>query len=343
MEMEGLLPYGIESVLAAVPRSGIEREGRRRGVRVHSVSMRGSVDPKAVARFLWILRREAIDLVCAHGSKDGWSAGIAARLLGLKVVRCRHVANPIRSHFWGRLVYSRLCDLIVTTAEFIKAGMVERGVEAGKIVSIPTGVDLERFHPGVMKGRFRSELGLDGDTPLVGMISVLRGDKGPDVFIMAAEHFLSGRSDAFFVLVGDGWMRSILEERVEKSPFRDRIVLTGFRRDIPEIMADLDVLVLSARIPEGVPQTILQAHATLTPVVASDVGGINEVAIPGETAIGIPPGDAEAVADAVRHVLGDPRGARARAEAGRDLVLRGYTWPVTLERMRVVYNRVLMM
>jgi glycosyltransferase involved in cell wall biosynthesis len=340
MEMEGMVPFGIESALAAMPHSGIEKEARRRALRVHTVPMRGSVDPGAVMRFRRILRGELIDCVCTHGSKDGWSAGIAARLLGVKVVRCRHVANPIRKHFWGRLVYGPLCDRIVTTAESIKAGMVERGVEAGKIVSVPTGVDASRFHPGVTKGIFRSELGLDGSTPLVGMISVLRGDKGPDVFIAAAELYLSRRSEGFFALVGDGWMRSALEERVAGSPFRERILLTGFRRDIPEILADLDVLVLSARIPEGVPQVILQAHAMLVPVVASDVGGINEVAIPGVTAIGVPPGDAEAVADALLAVLQDPEGAKGRARTGREMVLRQYTWPVTLERMLEIYRQV---
>ncbi|NTW35478.1 MAG: glycosyltransferase, partial [Syntrophobacteraceae bacterium] len=215
-----------------------------------------------------------------------------------------------------------------------------RGVEADKVVSVPTGVDVNRFHPGVTKGIFRSELGLDGSTPLVGMISVLRGDKGPDVFIAAAELYLSRGTDGFFALVGDGWMRSALEERVARSPFRERILLTGFRRDIPEILADLNVLVLSARIPEGVPQAILQAHAMLVPVVASDVGGINEVAIPGVTAIGVPPGDAESVADAVLAVLQDPDGAKSRARSGREMVIRQYTWPVTLERMREIFRQV---
>ncbi len=341
MEMEGLAPWGIESVLAARPGTGIVREAFHRGLRVHEVAMRGSVDPAAVTRFLWILKRERIDLVCAHGSKDGWSAGLAARVLGKKVVRCRHVANPIRGHFFGRLVYGPLCDRIVTTAEFIKQGMVERGVRAEKIVSIPTGVDLNRFHPGVERGFFRRELGLEIGRPLVGMITVLRGDKGPDVFLEAADEILARRPDGFLVLVGDGWMRQRLEEMVRRSPRGGSILLTGFRRDIPRILADLDVLVLSARIPEGVPQTVLQAHAMLTPVVASDVGGINEVAIHGETALCTAAGDSRAVADAVLQVLDEPGEAMSRARAGREMVLRHYTWPTTLESMRDLYWRVM--
>lgn len=337
MEMEELTAHGVSSVLAARPGTKILDEALRRGLKVHAVHMRGSVDPIAVGRFLWILRRERIDLVSAHGSKDGWSAGVAARLLGLPVVRCRHVANPIRKHFFGRMVYGWLCDRIVTTSESIKAGMVERGVPAEKIVSVPTGVDATRFHPGVEKGAFRSELSLGAETRLVGMITVLRGDKGPDVFLSAAERIASQRSDIVFVLVGDGWMRGRLETSLESSSYRDRILMTGFRRDIPRIMADLDVLVLSARIPEGVPQTILQAHAMEVPVVASDVGGINEVAIPGETALGIQAGDAESLTHAILQVLADPEGAALRAARGKAMVAERYTRGQTIDRMLQIY------
>ncbi|MHC1743009.1 MAG: glycosyltransferase family 4 protein [Syntrophobacteraceae bacterium] len=338
MEMEELAAHGVSSVLAARPGTAIVEEASRRGLNVYTVTMRGSVDPVAVGHFLWILQRERIDLVSAHGSKDGWSAGLAARLLGRPVVRCRHVANPIRKHLFGRMVYGWLCDRIVTTSESIREGMAQRGIPAEKIVSVPTGVDRTRFHTGVEKGVFRAELGLSADMRLVGMITVLRGDKGPDVFLGAAERIASERSDIVFVLVGDGWMRGRLEAALESSPHRDRILMTGFRRDIPHIMADLDVLVLSARIPEGVPQTILQAHAMEVPVIASDVGGINEVAIPGETAVGVPPGDPESLADAIVQVLSDPRGAALRAARGKSMVSRHYTREQTVDRMLEIYS-----
>lgn len=339
MEMEAMAAHGVSSILAARPGTKIVEEAAHRGLKVHGVAMRGSIDPAAVARFLGILRRERIDLVSAHGSKDGWSAGFAARILGLPVVRCRHVANPIRRHVFGRMAYGWLCDQIVTTSDSIKAGMVEAGVPEGKIVSVPTGVDATRFHRGVPRGAFRAELGLSPGERLVGMITVLRGDKGPDVFVRAADAIGHDRPDVVFALVGDGWMRGTLEAMLQALPPRHRIVMTGFRRDIPRIMADLDVLVLSARIPEGVPQTVLQAHAMGVPVVASDVGGINEVAIPDQTALGVPPGDVAALARAIVQVLSDPEGAAARVERGRAMVGERYTREKTIHRMLGIYAR----
>lgn len=341
MEIEALSRYGFMSVLAAGPGAEIVGEARLRGLEVYTVPMHGSFDPAAVFRFVRIIREEGIDLVSAHGSKDGWSAGLAARLTGIKVVRSRHVANPIRRHCLGRMVYGILCDRIVTTSEFIRAGMVERGVPAQKIVSIPTGVDTAMFHPGIEKGLFRRELGIEDEVPLVGMVSVLRGDKGPDVFIRAAESVLARSSGIMFALVGDGWMRGILEKMVLESPYREKIILTGFRRDIPFVLADLNLLVLSARIPEGVPQTILQAHAMEVPVIASDVGGIKEAALHGKNALCVPPGDPEVLAETILHVLENKEEAGRRAKEGRNMVLAGYTRQMTLDRMRSVYSSVL--
>jgi glycosyltransferase involved in cell wall biosynthesis len=340
-EMEGLRQDGIESVLAAREGTPILDEARRRGLRAFPLRMRSSADPRAIGRLLGIMRRERIDVVNAHGSKDGWNAALAAWLLRRKFVRSRHVANPIRTGAVARMIYGALADRVLTTSESIKAGMVECGVDAAKITSIPTGVDTERFRPDAPRGRFRAEFGIAADVPLVGMVSVLRGDKGPDVYLQAAEQVAARLPSAHFALVGDGWMRERLQAAAAASPYSERMHVTGYRRDIPAVMADLDVYVLAARIPEGVPQAVLQAHAMKVPVVASDVGGINEVAIPGRTALGVPPGDAAALAEAIMNCLRDREGASRRAEAGYRLVIEGYSLTAMLQRMTAFYREVL--
>jgi len=341
LEMEGLSGRGFESVLAAEPGSRILAEALARGHRAYPVKMRGSFDPVAVARFTGIIRREKIDIINAHGSKDGWSAGLAARLTGARVIRSRHIANPIRSHLMGRLVYGPLCDLVVTTSVSIRDDMAARGVSAEKIISVPTGVDTTMFHPDVVCGAFRASLGIPETAPLVGMVSVMRGDKGPDVFVKAAELVIKKRPDAFFALVGDGWMKRRLEEDISASAFSNRIIMAGYRRDIPSVMADLDLVVLPAKVPEGVPQVILQAHAMRRPVVASEVGGITEVAIPGQTARGVPAGDHAALADAIIRMLYDPAEAARLSEAGYRLVMERYTLGGMLDTMERVYRDVL--
>jgi len=338
LEMERMTERGFESILAARPGSRILDEAMRRGLKAYAVEMRGSFDPLAVAKLLCIILSERVDIVNAHGSKDGWSAGIAARLSGRKVIRSRHIANPVRSHFMGRMVYGALCDRIVTTSESIKTGMVEKGIPADKIISVPTGIDVAVFDHRREKGKYRSEFRIPPGAFLVGMVSVLRGDKGPDVFIKAAGIVLEKCDDIFFTLVGDGWMSGRIKDMISGLKGNERVILPGYRRDIPDIMADLNVLCLPARAPEGVPQVILQAHAMMVPVIASDIGGINEVAIPGRTAMSIPPGDHEALAIAIMNIYSGREKAYARASEGRRLVEGGYTLQHMLDQMEKLYR-----
>jgi glycosyltransferase involved in cell wall biosynthesis len=337
LEMERLVDFGIDSVLVARTGNPILSEAGKRGLRHYALPMYNRLDPVSMAGFAWIMRRERIDIVNAHGSRDSWNAFLVARLLGVRTIRARHVANPIRDHGPGRMVYGSLSDIVLTTSESIRQGLVERGVEPGKIVSVPTGVDVARFMGGE-HGRVRQELAIPPAAPVIGMISVLRGDKGPDVFLDACASLTAQRPDLHCLLAGDGWMRKDLEAMHAAMANRDRIHILGFRRDIPDLLADMNVAVLSARIPEGVPQALLQAHSARVPVVASAVGGIEEVARHDETALTVPPGDAAALAAAIGRLLDDRALAAALAERGHRLVVDNYSLDWMLNRMARLYR-----
>jgi len=114
--------------------------------------------------------------------------------------------------------------------------------------------------------------------------------------------------------------------------------LTGFRRDVPEVMAALDVLVLPSIRSEAISQVIPQALAVGTPVVASTVGGSPELIRDGENGRLVPPGDSRALADAILSLLRDPERARAMARAGQTMVRERYTIDATMARTTAVYR-----
>lgn len=338
LEMEGLREYGIESVLAARSGTPILAEAERRGLRAVAVPMHNRLDLISMAQLWRLMRRERIDVINAHGSRDAWNAFLIARLLGIPTIRARHVANPIRRHRLGQMIYGSLCDRVVTTSESIRRGLIACGVAAGKIVSVPTGVDIARFAAAKRDGRLRTEWGIPPAAPLIGMISVLRGDKGPDVFLDACDKLLDEQPDTWCVLAGDGWMRAQLEQQHATLRHRQRIVLAGYRRDIPELLAELDLLVLAAKIPEGVPQVILQAHAAHVPVVATRVGGIDEIAIEGETSFTAQPNDSASLVEAMRLALREPARAAAQASQGHALVKQSFSVTAMLQRMAAIYQ-----
>src|SRR5206468_1013838 len=197
-------------------------------------------------------------------------------------------------HGWGALVY-RLADRIITSAESVRSIVIAAGIAPERVLTIAAGVEGDRFHPGVSGRSVRREFGL-GDAPVVGLVANVRGSKGHNVFLEAAGAVLASKPDARFLIVGDGVGFDEVCRRVREKGLDPSVRLTGFRRDIPEVMAALDVLVLPSIRSEAIPQVIPQALAVGTPVVASTVGGSHDLIRDGENGRLVPPGDARALA-----------------------------------------------
>jgi glycosyltransferase involved in cell wall biosynthesis len=297
--------------------------------------MSSAADVGAILRLRRLIRERGASIVHTHSSVDSWVGGIAAKSLGCRVVRSRHVSIPIRS----ALVY-RLADRVITTGEAVRSVVIGAGIAPERVVSISAGVDGERFHPGVSGKAVRDELGL-GDAPVVGLVANIRGSKGHNVFLEAARSVLAIAPEARFLIVGDGVGFDEVRGRARQMGLEGPVSLTGFRRDIPEVMAALDVLVLPSTRSEATSQVIPQALAVGTPVVGSRIGGIPEIVQDGETGRLVPPGDAAALAAAIVAMLQEPERARAMALAGQALIRAGYTLDASMARTTAVYRTLL--
>jgi glycosyltransferase involved in cell wall biosynthesis len=336
-EVRWLLAHGWEALIACQPDSPLFAEATASTIPVEAVRMRSATDVGAILRLRRLIRERDIRLVHTHSSVDSWLAGVAAKSLGRPVVRSRHVSIPIRRR--RALVY-RLADRIITSGEGVRAIVVAAGIAPERVVSISAGVDGGRFHAGVSGRPVRNELGL-GEAPVVGLVANVRGSKGHNFFLEAARTVLASRPDARFLIVGDGVGFDEVSRRVRDMGLDPSVCLTGFRRDIPEVMAALDVLVLPSIRSEAIPQVIPQALAVGTPVVASTVGGSPELIRDGENGRLVPPGDSRALADAILALLREPERARAMARAGQAMVQERYTIDATMARTTAVYRGLL--
>ena len=145
------------------------------------------------------------------------------------------------------------------------------------------------------------------------------------MFIRAAVELARRFDDLFFLLVGDGDNRRDYEALVERLGLQDRVRFLGWRRDVPNILANLDVVVLpTVNDFEGTPLAVIEALAANKPVVATDVGGVSEVIRDNETGKLIPIRDPAAIVAAVGALLDHPQSAQAMSQSGRDLVSRLY-------------------
>lgn len=332
-ESRWLIAHGWRATIVGQPGGRLISEAARANVPVVPVRMRGAWDVVALLALRRHIRVHNVDLVHTHSSVDAWLGGLAARSLGVPVVRSRHVSIPIPTR--RALVY-RLADRVITSGETVASIVCGAGVPAERITAIGAGLDTTRFHPGVSGAGVRAELGLAG--PAVGLVANIRGSKGHAFFLDAARLVLAERPDARFVIVGDGIGFDDVRRRVKELALDSHVVMTGFRRDVPEVMAALDVLVLPSIKSEATSQVIPQALAVGTPVVGTTVGGTPELVRDGETGRLVPPADAPALAAAILDLLRDPARARTMARRGQARVLAEHSIDATMARTLAVYE-----
>jgi glycosyltransferase involved in cell wall biosynthesis len=332
-ESRWLIAHGWRATIVGQPGGRLIAEAARANVPALAVRMRGAWDVVACLALRRYIRAQSVHLVHTHSSVDAWVGGLAARSLGVPVVRSRHVSIPIPKR---RVVVYRLADRVITSGEAVAAIVRGAGVPAERVAPIGPGLDTTRFHPRVSGAGVRAELGLRG--PTIGLVANIRGSKGHAYFLEAARAVLAERPDARFVIVGDGIGFDDVRRRVKEMALDAHVLMTGFRRDVPEVMAALDVLVLPSIKSEAMSQVIPQALAVGTPVVGTSVGGTPELVRDGDTGRLVPPADARALAAAILDLLRDPARARAMAQRGQTLVLAEHSIDATMARTVAVYD-----
>ena len=326
---------GWRVLLVGQPDGRFVGQARAAGLEAVAVRMRGAWDLGAVCALQRLIRREQVSIVHTHSSVDGWVGGLAARAAGVPVVRTRHVSIRIRRR-WNP-VYRWLADRVITSGEAIRSLVIEAGVDAGRVVAIPAGVDLAKFTGGSDDGHaMRESLGLA--RPVIGSVAMFRGSKGHAHLLDAFAAVHARHPAARLLLVGDGIRRPWVEGLAKDRGLGEAVVFTGFRADVPELLRAMDCFVLASTRTEGVPQSLLQAFAAGVPVVASAIGGIPEVVKDGETGILVPPEDAAALARAIESVLSDGPGAAARAREARRLVEERFSHGAAVSRLLALYD-----
>ena len=339
-ELTGFQRRGSRVCLFAPVHSEISRRAAQAGVPVLPLDVSRIRFPLNVVCLARRLRRERIQILNLHSSRDGWLLGLAGRLARVPlIIRTRHIDVDYPLAWLSRHAFSTLADHVLTSSDRITAHLQARfRLPAGRISTLPTGVDLARFTPEGPKADLVS--GASG-VPLIGMVSVLRSWKGHGVFLRAARALYDAGFPARYVIVGDGPMRSQIEAEIAELRLVDRVTLTGHREDVQDVLRALSVLVIASTKHEGVPQVGLQALATKTPVVGSDAGGTSEVIRPGETGRISPVGDAAALARTIRETLEQRQVTSAYCENGRALVESAYSLEAMLDRLEEIYRRYL--
>lgn len=333
---------GYQITIACQPDSMILPRAQEAGIPVIQLVLKKGLRPASVLQAMRIIREYHVDLVHTHSSVDAWNFGLAARLLGVPVVRSRHLSTRISRSPLSYLLYMMLADRVITSGQAIKDVMVERNkMRPERIVSIPAGIDEKRFAPSVDATGVRREFGLgDGDF-VVGIVAVLRSWKGHQYLIEAVAQLRRQGVPVKLLIVGAGPQEANLRRMIHEKELEGIAILTGHRKDVPSLMKAMQCLVLPSTDNEATSQVLPQAMAMKVAVIATDVGGLAEVVIDHDTGLLVPPHDPNALAEAIRWIHEHPQETRQMAERGYAHALANFTFDRMIERTEQVYLDVL--
>ncbi|MEI6035319.1 MAG: glycosyltransferase family 4 protein [Verrucomicrobiae bacterium] len=298
--------------------------------------------PLGLLEFLWKVRRWKPDVIHTRSGQDALWACLL-HFAGWTVVHSRHMTMPSHLTARRRFPYRSGCARVIASAKFIKRDLIVRaGVPESCVDVADEGVDLKEFHPGVNGRGFRAEFAIPEDAPVFGLVAMVRKEKGHNHFVNAASMVLKSFPGARFVIAGDGTGEQV--EKLRRKILKEfphapsPVIFVGYRDDVPEIMAAIDVLVVPS-LKEAQTIVIPQAFATGKPVVASDVGGIPELVKHGENGFLVRAGDERGLAEAMALLAGSPDLRSRLGDAGLELARRELAFEGKMELLLESYRK----
>jgi len=335
-EAAGMMERGHQLMLLCPAESRIYQEAARWGVPVQAlpIARKNMAGFRAMRR--WI-KDHRPDIINTHSSTDSWLVALACRTLGNPppVVRTRHISAAISDNLATRWLYRHAAARVVTTGERLRESLIrDNGYPAAHVISIPTGIDTQRFRvpSDLERIQARRQIGLQPTDFVIGIVATLRSWKGHRYLIEALSKLVTD-NDQFpvrLVIVGDGPQRDALERQARSLNLAKHVAFAGHRTDVENWLHAFDLFVLPSYANEGVPQALMQAMLTGLCCVTTDIGSISEIAREDHTAIIVPPQDSDALAHTInslrdKHALREQLGRAARlwceSHCGREAML----------------------
>jgi len=317
---------------------------RALGIEVFNGHIHGSLISPAVAagivRFARAFRRDRIDVVHTFlprgelvGAVAGWLARVPVVVCSKRGCHYRHGTEAI-----GVRIANRLADRVLANARAVQDFVAaDEGCRQEKMVVIENGIETRRFVPVTDPRPYRTRLGLNPDTPVVGTITRARVRKGYEEFLRATAEVRRTRPDTQVVVVGEKTREEAPHQLIAELGLTDHLHLLGLRTDIPDVLAAFDIFVLSSH-DEGMSNAIMEAMAVGKPVVATDVGGTAEMVEAGASGLLVPPREVAPLADAIGALLDNPVRAARMGSRGRQIIEERFSLEVMVSRVQSLYE-----
>jgi glycosyltransferase involved in cell wall biosynthesis len=239
-----------------------------------------------------------------------------------------------------RLLSHKVHGFIAVSDEVRSAILAQIGSIGPKVYTITNGVDTRRYEQPGDKAALCRALNLPLESCLVMTIGRLTLQKGQCYLIKAASQVVAAQSNTHFLIIGEGELKESLQQQAQQANLISNIHFLGNRRDVPALLAAVDLFVLPS-LWEGLSIALLEAMAAAKPIVATTVSGTNQVMHPGQTGLLVPPADSPALAAAILQLLTQPALAQTMGQAARTQVINHYSAQHQTAEHIALYHRLL--
>jgi glycosyltransferase involved in cell wall biosynthesis len=294
-----------------------------------------------IRNLVGIIKRKEIDLIHSNQPRSNLFGAIAAKIKNIPIVwheRCLE-----QGRFDSDNIFSFLPDRIICNSNAVRNRFTKEKIDA-KIKTIINGVDLNEFDLESDGSVIRKEFNIDEGELIVGTIGRIDPEKGYEYFLESARIILQDVPNVRFLVIGEAsnnhsFEKSLSEMSVEKG-IDKKTIFTGFRRDIPQLIANMDVVVLPSEI-DACSRVLFESMAMQKPLVAANAGGTPEVVQDGITGLLVKPGDSSDMAKCVKRLLDDKNLAEQYGKAGRKRVEEMFTIERNIKETEGVYLELL--
>lgn len=315
---EELALKGIEQWIFCVADSALAKYCIDQNISHRTYIKRFSTNPFVAYQLKKLCAELKIDLVHLHDSHSH-TFGYISALLGNTVpfLLSRRVDFPVKNSWLSYQKYNHSSiKKILSVSNNVQQILAPAIKDKHKLEVVHSGIDLNRFKYK-NQGILRKEFSIANDVTLIGNVAAIAPHKDYSTFVKTAEKLIKTFTKIkFFIIGADGGEEVSIKNYITQKGLEDYFILTGFRKDIPQILPELAIFLFTSK-EEGLGTSVVDALACRVPVVATAAGGIPEIINSNQNGLLSPIGDSESLANNVRLLLEKPLLKRKLVENGQ--------------------------
>lgn len=316
--------------------SELYRIATEKGMQVIPFEYKSEYSLSYAKEFKKLAQEKRATIVFIHSSKAHTLAVLSHFMIGMKVplVLCRTLIKRVDTNFFRKWKYNyKGIRKIICVSQPVVESLKFAVKDHSRFAVIGSVTDINKFKKQAPTGLLHDEFNIPKDYKLIGNIAEFTGFKDHYTWVDTVEILVKeNKIKAKYILVGKGSMEQDIRNYVEEKGLTDHIIFTGFRRNVPEILPELDLfLFTSNNEPTG--GVLLESYACKVPIVAADAGGISEVIVNGETGLLAKVGNANDFADKVNLLINDEALQDKLTTNGYQYLLDNFTKSVIANKM----------